>query len=375
MATTYSETADSIGEKVQQRLDRLVGLKFFCRVRSNDYEYSDCSDRMTTLLEFSTLPSTDPEHPEPWFCWKVFRPISPIEYELDQFRAYDGKNVYSYDRINPLTPEHFSRSGWIKYSPGRVETYSDPINRMIDALSAREDCCFSNVVFMGSRNPDFEKWVNEHKQMRPVVQIVNSPMPDEFILESYEAGETCLSHTYRSRVVMKPEPIYMRWEWIVADSRMGSSHVDKEMEVLELASFDGVVYPSKGRFFDSNYSHGKFGRVFQYTRMYEYEVESVERVSEQRLETWVPEYPPGTSVSCPEWDQSRNIAHTRDVQIQSFLNVGLNRPGGGWLLKLLSVILYIGINIVLPFFRFAAKRYSVKNGWIIKDPKPMKGAL
>ena len=367
--TTYSETADSIGEKVQQHLDRLVGLKFFCRVRSNDYEYSACSDRMTTLLEFSTLPSTDPEHPEPWFCWKVFRPINPTEWELDQFRAYDGKNVYSYDRINPLAPENFSPSGWIKDSIGRVETYPDSIARMVYALSAREDCCFSNVVFMGYRKPDIEKLVNEHKQVRPVVQIVDSPVPDEFILESYEKGETC-SYTYQSRVAMKPEPIYMRWKSTVTSSREGSSRIDSDMEVLELASVDGVVYPSKGRFSHSNYSNYKFGRVFSYARIYEYEVESVERIPEQRRETWVPEYPPGTSVFCSENQQSRSIAHTRATQIQTFLNIGLCRPREGWLSKLLSVILNIGISIVLPFFRFAAKRYLVKNGWMIKYPKP-----
>ena len=359
MSTPNSETADSIGEKVQQHLDKLVGLRFVFRVRNNDHESTNVSDMKETLQEFSTLPSTDPEHPEPWFCWKVFRPKNSIEWELEQFRVYDGKNTYSFDKIDPLAPIHFSRSGWIKRSEGCVEA-SNGYGFNYDI----PDFVFTNVL-AGYGRTTVDTHIN--KAFSSSWQIVDSPAPDEYVLErqmklpTWEKG-----YCIRAHVAMKPEPIVMR---LCNPPDEPSDSIDNYTEVLELASFDGVVYPSKGRQFESNYTRCKFGRVFKHARMYEYEVESVERVPEQRRKTWVPDFPPGTNVSGSE---SRYIAHSREVRLLHFLNHIAYQKKEFWRLQLLAVPLGVGIKIALPFFRFAAKHYYVKNGWIIKHHKPTK---
>jgi hypothetical protein len=327
---------------------------------------------METLQEFSTLPSNDPEYPEPWFCWKVFRPKNFIEWELDQFQVYDGKNIYSFGRIDPLAPQNFSKSGWIKYSQGHVETHPDSDTRTLLAMSARADCPCAEVIFMGYRRTNIEKFFDKHQQPRDTMQIIDSLAPDTFILESPKEDSAEVHRIHRTHVAIKPEPVCMRVETVVMNPTDGSSCFEDFTEVLDLVSFDGVFYPSKGRQFDANYSKCRYGRVFKYARMYEYEIESVERVPERSRETWVPDFPPGTSVSGIE---TRHIAHTREVRLQSFQNLIAHYSLPRWWQKMLAVIFGVSIKLVQPFFRFAAKRYSVKNGWIIYYTKPTKGAL
>jgi len=357
MNTSNSETADSIGKKIQQHLDSFVGLKFVFRVRNNDHESTNTSDMKETLQEFSTLPSNDPARPEPWFCWKVFRPKNSIDWELEQFRVYDGKNTYSFDKIDPLAQIHFSRSGWIKRSEGRVEE-SNGYGFNYDI----PDFVFA-IGLLGYGGTTIDKLVKE--QVLLSWQIVDSS-PDNYVLEcrgkpqSQETG-----HYTQAHVAMKPAPLVMR----LTSPSDDPSGVENVTEVLELTSFDGVFYPSKGRQFESNYIRCKFGRVFKYARMYEYAVESVERVPEQSRETWVPDFPSGTGVS---GTGNRYVAHTKEVQLLHFLNhIAYQKD---WWLQLLAVLLGVGIKIALPFFRCAAKRYYVKNGWIIKYHKPTKGA-
>ena len=172
----------------------------------------------------------------------------------------------------------------------------------------------------------------------------------------------------RAHVAMKPEPIVMRSG---NPSVAFPDDFESFSEVLEIASFDGIVYPSRGRSCiranpeaDSTY--------FNFDRVYEYVVESVERVSADQRNTWMPVFPPGTSVAGSE---SRIIAHTREVQLQDFLtriaNTRQHANMNGWL-KLLAVIFGVGIQVLLPFFRFMAKRHAIQNGWII-SPKITKG--
>lgn len=359
MDPTFSETADSIGEKVQQRLDKLVGLKFVFRVRCNSDEAAEIVE---TLQEFSTLPSNDPASTDPWFCWKVFHRKNTTEWELSTFRVYDGKNLYSFNRIDPLAPENFSQSGFIKDSGGHIE----PCAHAVHAPTMSE-CQFSWFLFMnlvGCGKTIMDESLNKHSPFP--WQIVDSSVSDKFVLErlikfpTWEKG-----YSIRVHVAMTPEPMVMR-----SGNQHGSypTDLDNFSEVLEIAPFEDLFYPSKGRSFDPACDRIKHDRV------YEYEVESVSRVSERERTTWVPDWPAGTCVfTFP--DGYRRIAHTRETQIRDFcFRMVHDRPKMKemkikWPIRVLVEAVGIGLKISLPFFRFAAKRNALKKGWIIKHKK------
>ncbi len=352
MSTLFSETADSIGVKVRQRSEKLVGLKFLYRVRSNSDESAEIVE---TLQEFSTLPANDPTSADPWFCWKVFRWKNATDWELDRFRVYDGQNLYSFDKVDPLAPENFSRNGYLKPSEGRVEKYADPIVPMMQ-------CRMAEFVFMeliGYGKTRIDAVVNETSPSP--WKIIDSPSPDKFILERPIAGSCANTEYYiRVHVSMKPEPIVMRLE---------SDLFGDFSEVLELASFDGILYPSKGR----EFKYPSADRI-EHEKSYEYEVESVSRISERERATWIPDWPPGTQIY---GNGNRFIAHTRETQLRDTLSrlalarkdVSVSRRLRFW-----GGICTIGILISLPLFRFSAKRNSLKHGWTVKHTSGSLGA-
>ena len=76
--------------------------------------------------------------------------------------------------------------------------------------------------------------------------------------------------------------------------------------IESFATFEGIYYPEKG----CSISYAT--KAISYDIIYEFEVESVRRLTEEDKANWVPDWPTGTSVRDHAFGKDTSIDHTKE---------------------------------------------------------------
>ncbi|MDR1382802.1 MAG: hypothetical protein LBJ67_02990 [Planctomycetaceae bacterium] len=288
-----SEIIESLANKVQKQLDIINDVKFVYRVRAND---SDSPNIRETREEYAVLRSDNPTYPNRWISWKVFSKDKDENWILDRFMVYNGKNMWRYDRINPDNPGTL-----YKWSRGIVEPCVNPNRQTWEIVFAQ--FLFMNVVGYGNEVVDeYIKSLGREKWY-----IAANPSPDEYILErEIKAPHWKESDKYyiRAFLYLKPVPMVRRTE-NSSDFSKSSDKNDID-EVLEFSQLGEIYYPLKGRSVSPALSTQKHDKI------YEFEIESVERLTEKDRKTWIPEWPTGTSIKDNINNKNIEIPHTKE---------------------------------------------------------------
>lgn len=308
MVVLSSETVDSLASKVQKRIDAINDVKFTFRTRSNNYTSSDIHERKE---EYSILHSNDHAYPRNWICWKVYHPKNESEWELDRFMVFDGKNLWSYDRVDPHNP------GTVyKWSRGIVQPCVDPAPQIEDQNR------FPRFLFMGIVGYG-TSFVDEYvKSLGPDKwRIIGNPSTEEYVLErdiKAKNWDEKDKYSIKAFLSLHIAPKVWRTESISP----GFPKVDFD-EVESFAESNDLYYPLKGR--SVSYATAKR----PYDMIYEFEVESVERLTDGARSGWIPEWPTGTLVLDQVQKKNITIPHTRkqmqERQDSYFASLGVDR--------------------------------------------------
>ena len=291
-----AETVGGLATRVEERLESIDAVEFTFRVRSNSFGAAEIKE---TRQKYAFFRSKAPDYPRSWERWEIFYEKNPGEWELDEFVAFDGKTVWTWNRIDPVDPGEF-----YKWSRGAIQTAITPDGYM-GGNEVRASNEFPFFLFMGIvgygksgvddliRNLGLDKW-----------QVVESKPPSEFILQRViQAPNWDSGYFIRAHLRLEPVPVVWRTE----DSKNFSDETLKNnfSEVESFGTFDGIYYPAKGRSIS-------YAKNVSHNTIYEFEVESVKRLTETDKTEWIPTWPTGTLVRDLAFGKDVAIPHTKE---------------------------------------------------------------
>ena len=343
-----AETIESMAAQVEKRLEAIDAVEFTFRVRSNTDMFPEMKE---TRQEYAFFRSKDPDYPRSWERWKVFYEKKPENWELDKFVVFNGKTIWTWDRLDHAHPGEF-----YKWSPGVIRAVVDPYVYMMgdEFVAANEfrDFLFLNIVGYGksqiddlARSNGFDKW-----------EIVESALPNEYVLQRF-IHHPSWENGYYGRTYLRLEPVPVVWRTEYAADFSDKAGKFDFYTVESFATFDEIYYPVRGRtvsYANANIAHDV---------IYEFEVESVRHLSEADKADWVPDWPTGTLVGDLAFGKDIEIPHTKE-QLQErmdeyYAKLGVDREiktqgRRNWIVLTLSII---GILLIILwlFLRFFTK--------------------
>lgn len=332
-----SETIESMATRVAARLETIDAIEFTLRVRSNSLEAHEIKE---ARHEYAFFRSKDINYPRSWERWKVFYEKQPGVWDLDKFVAFNGKTVWTWDRI--ISPSPDNPEGFNMWSRGVIRTTVTPDVYMsgegIFAANEFPLFLFMNVVGYGKSHVDdfirslgLEKW-----------QAVDSASPSEHILQRViQAPGWDESSKYFIRAYLRLNPIP-----VVCRTENAIDFLDKTerfdfMNIETFKTFDGIYYPAKG----SRVSYSN--KNIYHDTIYEFEVESVKRLAETDKTRWVPDWPTGTIVVDMISGKNTEIRPTKEQMLERqeeyYAKLGVDRKINthgrrNWIILIVNVI-------------------------------------
>lgn len=266
-------TTSKVCETIEKRSTQLVDLRFKYTVTTNLIDSTvqgtqKEDDRTMRSREeiFSILKSKSDTHPMPWISWLVHSEKEG-QTPLASFFVYDGKNSYRFLRGEPRGPNGSPRNfGLIE--PGYDNTF------LIENY-------FERILFLK---------INASSLNLDSIKRSDSSNEYRFIKETVYLGRKALEFE-RVRVPGKIvniatvllEPCYMVVSYKTIS--IPTNTILAELKVDELHLFEGVVYPSRGRYSE-----------LESKRSYTFQVTSVERLTDHVRSHWLPPWPEDTDV-------------------------------------------------------------------------------
>lgn len=304
MSVFSAETVESLAMQVEKRLEVIDAFEFIFRVKSNTMESPEMKE---TRHEYAFFRSKDPNYPRPWERWKVFYEKKPGVWELDKFVVFDGKTIWTWDRVVPPYPDN--PEGFNMWSKGVIRATVAPDTYMggdeFHAANEFPHCLFMGVVGYGKSDIDkffkrdfgLDKW-----------QIVESTSPSEYVLQRivqlphWQSG-------YYIRAYLRLEPVPVVWRTESSGDFLDKSRKNDFTEIESFTTFDDVYYPAKGR-------SVSYAKNIPHDTIYEFEVESVKQLTEADKAKWVLDWPTGTQVSDMAFGKNLEIQHTKEQLLE-----------------------------------------------------------
>ena len=354
--TFPAETVESMAMRVTERLETIDAVEFTLRVKANTFTSPEIKE---TREEYAFFRSKDPDYPHSWERWKVFYEKKPGVWRLDRFVVFDGKTLWTWDRVIPPHPDN--PEGFNIRSRGVIMAVVTPETVMYEMhgnefwhTNEFPDFLFMGVGGYGERPGDdflrslgLDKW-----------QIVESAPPSEFVLQRVVLfPDWKESDKYFIRVHIRLEPIPVVWCSELATDFFDKTEKFDFWAAESFATFDGIYYPAKGR--SVSYANANI----PFDEIYEFEVESVRRLTEKDKAQWVPNWPTGTIVTNMVFGKENlEIRHTKDQMLEKqeeyYAKLGFDREiktqsRRNWFIIIFNII---GILLILCWLLY--KRFK-----------------
>ncbi|MGL4942511.1 MAG: hypothetical protein ACRC46_04895 [Thermoguttaceae bacterium] len=298
LSSASVETVESMAVNIEKRLKEIDSIEFTLMVRANTYESSEINE---TRQEYAFFQSKDPVYPRSWERWKVFYQKTPGVWELDKFVVFNGKAIYTWDRVESVS----SGEEFDYWSKGLVQ----PAITSDSHMNGNQFpwFLFMNVVGYGKSEVDdfvrelgLEKW-----------HIVESETVNEFVLQRIiKRPDWDDLSQYSIRAYLRLAPTLVVWRQETANDFSDETEKIDFSESQSFATFDGICYPAKGR------SVSYASKAMPHDLVYEFEVESVKHLTEADKAQWVPDWPTGTIVRDMVADKNFEIRHTREQMLE-----------------------------------------------------------
>ncbi|MDR1382800.1 MAG: hypothetical protein LBJ67_02980 [Planctomycetaceae bacterium] len=298
-------SVEEIAQAIINQHSKYDNLKFTYRVRRNTDEAPKIIE---TREEYVVMSSNDTAYPDPWESWKVFKQNESGQWEIQKFAVFDGKNTYSFER-SPVNDN--PKSFWVQ---GKIETSYKYTHFFYNSFS---QMVHGGFVGYTNRPTLISKQIRE--QMDGLLKITGEAtflgMPAiemsriEPTLKKRFDSSDLIENDFVGKILISKSPIVLvvhsdRIDYL-SRKKIGESCIEK------VDVFEGIYYPAKYK--NVFFADG----LTKYNRIYECEVESIERLTETSRATWVPQWPSGTIVFDQINNKNIEIPHTKE-QIDKF---------------------------------------------------------
>lgn len=266
-------TSTNISQKIEERSKQLVNLRFRYSVDTNLIDAMVQGTKIEKDLSlrkrdevFSIMQSNSDTHPLPWISWIISYPKKG-RTPIGSFYIYDGTNNYRFLRGDPqiadVVPINFGLIDAGYNNIFMIENYFERIlflkingsslnmDSIKKSTSMRDYHYVRDTDYSGKRAHLFER-IRVPGKILNIATVITDP---------------CVM-TVSYKTVSIPD-----------------NNLLSEMKVEELGSFEGLFYPRRGSY-----------RETESQRSYTFFVNSVERLTENARKDWVPNWPGGTDV-------------------------------------------------------------------------------